>query len=286
MHPILLQIGPITIRYYGLMYVIAISLGFFLLSKEARRKQLKLSTDNLLDLLLWTVPAAIIGARLYYVVFHWAYYGSRPLDILKLWQGGLAIHGGVLAGILVVFIFSRYRKVGFWDLTDAFAPSLILGQAIGRIGNLTNGDAFGLPTTLPWGIRFPDLSPAGMMFPGQATHPSMIYEMLLNLTIFAFLWGIRKRGYRAGFLTAMYFILYAIARSIVSFTRADSLWLGKQRVIEVTTGAYTYFQSVGTLRAAHAISVIFIIVFGIFIWRRKLYVVDLSSSSGRKLSPK
>ena len=286
MHPILLQIGPITIRYYGLMYVIAISLGFFLLSREVRRKRLELTTDNLLDLLLWTVPLAIIGARLYYVVFHWDYYGARPMDIFKLWQGGLAIHGGVLVGILVVYLFSRSRKVSFWDLTDAFVPSLILGQAIGRIGNLTNGDAFGLPTTLPWGIRFPANSPAGMTFPGQVTHPSMIYEMLLNLSIFAFLWSIRRRGYRAGFSTALYFILYAIARSIVSFTRADSLWWGKQRVVEVTTGAYTYLQSVGTLRAAHAISIVFVLVFGALIWKQKLYVVDLPSSRERKLSPK
>lgn len=267
MHPILLQIGPITVRYYGLMYVIAITLGFFLLSKEVCRKRLELSTDNLLDLLLWTVPAAIIGARLYYVVFHWNYYGARPLDIFKLWQGGLAIHGGVLAGILVVYLFSRLKKVRFWALTDTLAPSLILGQAIGRIGNFTNGDAFGLPTTLPWGIRFPAGSPAGMAFPGQATHPSMIYEMLLNLAIFAFLWGIRKKGFRDGFSTAMYFILYAVARSIVSFTRADSLWLGP-------------------IRAAHVISIVFVILFGAMIWRRKLYVTELESSSGRKLSPK
>ncbi len=267
MHPILFQIGSITVRYYGLMYVIAISLGFFLLSKEVNRKRLALTTDNLLDLLLWTVPAAIIGARLYYVVFHWDYYGAHPVDIFKLWQGGLAIHGGVLAGILVVYLFSRHKTVRFWALTDALAPSLILGQAIGRIGNFTNGDAFGLPTTLPWGIRFPAGSPAGMAFPGQATHPSMIYEMLLNLAIFAFLWGIRKKGFRDGFSTAMYFILYAVARSIVSFTRADSLWLG-------------------SIRAAHAISIVFVILFGVMIWRRKLYVTELESSSGRKLSPK
>ncbi|MCK4570641.1 prolipoprotein diacylglyceryl transferase [Candidatus Bipolaricaulota bacterium] len=267
MHPILFQIGSITVRYYGLMYVIAITVGFFLLSREVRRKKLALSTDNLLDLLLWTVPVAIIGARLYYVVFHWNYYGTHPLDIFKLWQGGLAIHGGVLAGILVVYLFSRLKKVQFWALTDALAPSLILGQAIGRIGNFTNGDAFGLPTTLPWGIRFPAGSPAGMAFPGQATHPSMIYEMLLNLAIFAFLWSIRKKGFRDGFSTAMYFILYAVARSIVSFTRADSLWLGP-------------------IRAAHAISIAFVILFGAMIWRRKLYVTELESSSGRKLSPK
>ena len=286
MHPILFQMGPITVRYYGLMYVIAIALGFFLLTREVRRKKLELSTDNVLDLLLWTVPAAIIGARLYYVVFHWSYYGSRPLDIFKLWQGGLAIHGGVLAGILVVYLFARLKKVRFWALADSLAPSLILGQAIGRIGNFTNGDAFGLPTTLPWGLRFPAESPAGMAFPGQATHPSMIYEIILNLAIFAFLWGIRKKGFRNGFSAAMYFILYAVARSIVSFTRADSLWLGKQRVIEVTTGGYTYLQTVGILRAAHAISIVFVIVFGVMIWRRRLYVIEPESSSGRKRSPR
>lgn len=256
MHPILIQIGPVTIRYYGLMYVIAMAVGFLLLVREARRKGLPLSTENLLDLLLWTVPIAIVGARLYYVVFHWDYYGLHPADIVKIWEGGLAIHGGVLAGVTVVFFFSRVKRTRFWALTDALVPSLILGQAIGRIGNLMNGDAFGTPTTLPWGIRFPADSPAGMAFPRQATHPSMIYEMLLNLAIFAFLWWwVRKRTFKDGFATAMYFILYAVARSIVSFTRGDSLWLGP-------------------IRAAHAISVLFAVGFGLLIWRRHLYLRD------------
>jgi prolipoprotein diacylglyceryl transferase len=253
MHPILFQVGPVTIRYYGLMYVIAIAVGFYLLVREIRRKELPLTTESLLDLMLWTVPIAIIGARIYYVAFHWDHYGTRLLDIIKIWQGGLAIHGGVLAGILVVFLFSRAKKVPFWALTDALVPSLILGQAIGRIGNLLNGDAFGTPTTLPWGIRFPPESPAGMAYPGQATHPSMIYEMLLNLAIFAFLWfWVRKRDFRDGFSTAMYFILYAVARSIVSFTRGDSLWLGP-------------------IRAAHVISVVFVVGFVLLIWCRRLY---------------
>ncbi len=253
MHPILLQIGPVTIRYYGLMYVIAIAIGFLLLIRETRRKGLSLSTENLLDLLLWTVPIAIIGARLYYVAFHWDYYGAHPLDIVKIWEGGLAIHGGVLAGAAVVFFYARSKRVRFWALTDVLVPSLILGQAIGRIGNLMNGDAFGTPTTLPWGIRFPADSPAGMAYPGQATHPSMIYEMLLNLAIFAFLWWwVRKRNFKDGFATSLYFVLYAVARSIVSFTRGDSLWLGP-------------------IRAAHVISALFVVGFGLLIWRSRLY---------------
>lgn len=252
MRPVLVQLGPLTIRYYGLMYVIAFVIGFILLAREARRKGLSVSTDDLLDLVLWMIPSAILGARLYYVAFRWDVYGRNPIDILKIWEGGLAIHGGVLAGALAVYLFTRWRKVTFWSLTDALVPSLVLGQAIGRIGNLMNGDAYGISTTLPWGIRFPAESPAGMAYPGLATHPSMLYEMALNLMIFGYLWAIRKRGQKDGFSTAMYFILYAIARSIVSFTRGDSLWIGP-------------------IRAAHVISAIFVIGFGILIWRRRLY---------------
>jgi len=252
MHPILVKIGPLVIRYYGLMYVIAITLGAYLLSKEVRRKGLSLSNDDLFDLLLVTIPAAIIGARLYYVLFQWSYYGQHPLDILKVWQGGLAIHGGVIAGILAVYLFSRWKKARFWAVTDAICPSLILGQAIGRVGNLMNGDAYGVPTRLPWGIHFPLGSPAGQAYPGLATHPSMVYEMILNLLIFAYLWRIRKKGYQDGFSTAMYFILYSVARSIVSFSRGDDLYLGP-------------------IRAPHLVSAVLVVGFVAFILWRRLY---------------
>ncbi len=252
MHPILFQAGPITIRYYGLMYIIAIAVGFYLLWKEVRRKGIALTMESLLDLLLLTIPLALIGARLYYVVFRLDYYGRYPLDIFKIWEGGLAIHGGVLGGALAVLLFVRWKRVKFWALTDAMVPSLILGQAIGRIGNLMNGDAYGVPTTLPWGIRFPANSPAGMAYPGLATHPSMIYEMILNLGIFAYLWAIRKKGYKDGFSTAMYFILYAAARSLVSATRGDDLYLGAVRV-------------------PYLVSAVLVVAFGLFIWRRKLH---------------
>jgi phosphatidylglycerol:prolipoprotein diacylglycerol transferase len=259
MHPVLVKFGPITIRYYGLMYVIAIALGLLILFREVRRKKIVcgitgqvLALDDLLDLLLWTIPAAIIGARIYYVAFQWQYYSSHLLDVAKIWQGGLAIHGGLIGGIIAVYLFSLAKKISFWALTDAVAPSLILGQAIGRIGNLMNGDAYGTPTQLPWGIHFPADSPAGMAYPGQATHPSMIYEMILNLMIFGLLWKLRKRNYRDGFITALYFILYSIARFVVSFTRGDSLWLGP-------------------IRAAHAISAVLVLLFLTLILSRRLY---------------
>jgi len=262
MHPILVQLGPITIRYYGLMYIIAIAVGFYLLWTEVRRKRISLSMESLLDLLLLTIPLALIGARLYYVVFRLDYYGRYPLDILKIWEGGLAIHGGVLGGILAVLIFARWKRVRFWSLADAIAASLVLGQAIGRIGNLMNGDAYGVPTKLPWGIRFPADSPAGMAYPGLATHPSMIYEMILDLAIFAYLWAIRKKGYKDGFSTSMYFILYAVARSIVSITRGDDLYLGPVKVPYLVSG-------------------LLLVGFGFFIWRAKLYKrTQLAGTSG------
>jgi prolipoprotein diacylglyceryl transferase len=234
------------------MYIIAIAVGFYLLWKEVRRKGIALTTESLLDLLLLTIPLALIGARLYYVVFRLDYYGRYPLDVFKIWEGGLAIHGGVLGGILAVYLFTRWKHVKFWPLADAMAPSLILGQAIGRIGNLMNGDAYGVPTTLPWGIRFPADSPAGMAYPGLATHPSMVYEMILNLAIFAYLWAIRKKGYKDGFTTAMYFILYALARSLVSITRGDDLYLGPIKVPYLVSG-------------------LFLVGFGLFIWKGRLY---------------
>ncbi len=252
MHPILIRVGSVTVHYYGLMYVIAVTVGFWLFTREARRKSLSLSTDDKLNLFLWLIPLAVIGARLYYVALRWEYYSCHLLDMIKLWEGGLAIHGGVIAGIAVVYLFSRVKTVPFWSLTDALSPGLILGQAIGRIGNLMNGDAYGLPTNLPWGIRFPSQSPAGRAFPGQATHPSMVYEMVLDLAIFIFLWRVRNKGYRDGFSTAMYFILYSLARFLVSFSRGDSLWLGP-------------------IRAAHVISVIVVIGFSLLVLVRHLY---------------
>jgi prolipoprotein diacylglyceryl transferase len=235
------------------MYIIAIAVGFYLLWKEVRRKGIALTMESLLDLLLLTIPVALIGARLYYVLFRLDVYGPQPLKILWIWEGGLAIHGGVLGGILAVLLFARWKRVKFWPLADAIAPSLILGQAIGRIGNLMNGDAFGTPTNLPWGIRFPAGSAAYEYYHGVvATHPSMIYEMILNLGICAYLWAIRKKGYKDGFSTAMYFILYAIARSVVSLTRGDDLMIGP-------------------IRAPHLVSAILVMGFGLFIWKGRLY---------------
>jgi len=235
MHPVLVRIGPLEIRYYGLMYVISFILGYFIVRGEARRKNLFNKPEDVLDLFLVVIPLAIVFARLYYVAFQWEWYRHAPWEIPMLWHGGLAIHGGLIGGILGLVIISRWKRVPFWRLADCVVPALVVGQVLGRIGNFLNGDAFGTPTTLPWGIVFPRQSPAGMQYPGQPLHPAMLYEALGNLLVFAVLWWLRKKRFQDGFLSAVYFIAYGVVRFVIEFFRGDALMLGPWRAAQVVS---------------------------------------------------
>ena len=237
MHPVLLQIGPFSIRYYGLMYVLGIIAAIFLVRSEVRRKGLPLTEDDQMNLLLLAVFAGIIGARLYYVVFNWSYYRQFPWEIPAVWRGGLAIHGGVIGGTCAVLWFAWRRKIPFLRLTDVLAPPLILGQALGRFGNFMNGDAHGVPTSLPWGLVFAPQTPAGVQFPNTPLHPTMLYEMALNLGIFAYLWGTRQWPAKDGYTTMRYLLLYSLGRFGVEFLRADSLWFGPLRAAQLVSAA-------------------------------------------------
>jgi len=181
------------------------------------------------------VFAGIIVARAYYVAFNWSYYRNSPWEIPAVWHGGLAIHGGVLGGVCSTFWYARAKKLPFLRLTDLLSPPLILGQALGRFGNFMNGDAHGVPTTLPWGLVFSPQSPAGTQFPGIPLHPTMLYEMAIDLAIFGYLWGTRKHAARDGYLTMRYLLLYSVGRFGVEFLRADSLWLGPLRAAQVVS---------------------------------------------------
>jgi phosphatidylglycerol:prolipoprotein diacylglycerol transferase len=235
MHPVLVRIGPLEIRYYGLMYVIAFVVAFFLIRAEVKRKGMPLAGEDILDLALVLIPLGLLFARAYYVAFQWSYYRAHPAEIVKLWHGGLAIHGGLIGGVVGLWIYCRWKRVPFLKLTDAVVPAVILGQALGRIGNLMNGDAYGVPTRLPWGIVFPPSSPAGLAYPGQPLHPTMIYELLGNLIVFGILWRERRRPAKDGYLTALYFLGYSLVRGLVSCVRGDSLWLGPIRAAHVAS---------------------------------------------------
>ena len=148
MDPVAFEIFGIKIRWYGIFIATAFFLGTLLASKEAKRRGI--NEEEIIDLALFAIPAALIGARAYYVIFTWDMYKHNPIEIFNIRGGGLAIHGGVIAGVLVGLIFCKVRKHNFWTFADITAPSIILGQAIGRWGNYTNQEAFGGPTDLPW----------------------------------------------------------------------------------------------------------------------------------------
>ncbi len=255
MYPVLFEFGPVVIRFYGLMYVIALLVGVRIISRESDRLTLGLSREQISNYSTCALISGIIGARIYYVVFNWSYYAQNLIEIPAIWHGGLAIHGGVLAGFLFTFWYVKNREISLLGLGDAVAPALILGQAFGRFGNFMNGDAHGTATSLPWGVVFPAESIAGQEFPGQPIHPTMLYELLLNFCWFWILWGLRKKPHKDGFIAGLYVLLYSVGRFVVSFFRADSLMLGN-------------------LRAAQVISLILVIVVGFWIIKGRFWVVS------------
>ena len=222
MHPILAEIGPLTLRWYGVMIATAILVGVWFAGKEGERKGF--DRQKILDFAFYVILAGILGARIYYVLFSdLSDLLAHPLKIIALWEGGLAIHGAIIAGVIVAIWFTWKEKVPFRRWADTLAPSLILGQAIGRIGCFLNGDAHGIPTAMPWGLVYSPDSPAGQMFPGKPLHPTQLYELGFNLIIFAFLWRLRKKCFFDGFIFLLYVILYSSIRILVELFRADQL---------------------------------------------------------------
>jgi phosphatidylglycerol:prolipoprotein diacylglycerol transferase len=239
MHPVLIQLGPFTIRWYGAMIALACLVGFWLSGREAERKGI--GKEKIQEFFLYAVTAAVIGARLYYIAFaDPAMFMQDPLSVFAIWQGGLAIHGAILAGLVICVLYAKKHKIPPGKFADTLTPSLILGQAIGRIGCFLNGDAHGYPTRMPWGLVYSPETPAGRMFPGQPLHPTQLYEMILNLIIFGILWKIRTRLNLNGQLFVIYMILYSAGRILVEHFRADKL---------------TYFGNISTAQSIGIIGI-------------------------------
>lgn len=224
MNPILFDIGPIHIYWYSITLFVAFLIGGYLALREARKWNIP--DDFMINLFFWTIPIALIGARLYFVAFHLDYYGNNPLDIFKVWEGGLAIHGGIIAGLICIFLYCKKYKVPFFRMTDILAVSLILGQAIGRWGNFFNSEAFGPQTTLTFlqGLHLPDFIIDGMFINGAYYQPTFLYESLWCFIGFFVLYFIRKNRYiKLGQTTAAYLVWYSIGRFFIEGLRTDSL---------------------------------------------------------------
>jgi len=224
------QLGPIVVRWYGILMATAIVCGLWLAHREARKEGLP--ADDLVSAAQWSILAGLVGARLYEVAFNWDYYGQQPWKIVAVWEGGLAIHGGLIVGPLVGVILAARWKLPVLRSLDVAAPSIAIGQAIGRWGNFFNEEAFGRPTGLPWKLYIsPPHRPPGFA-QNDYFHPTFLYESLWDLFVFGFLvLVLRPRlRHRPGALFFAYVGLYSIGRFAIEGLRLDSFWLGSIRV--------------------------------------------------------
>ena len=216
-----------VISVYGLLIACGMALSVFLCSRQ--EKCLGLPKDLTYDLALWVIPAGVIGARLYYVAFQWDMYRNNPLSILYIWEGGLAIYGGVVGGVLAVFAFSKIKKAPFGKLADMIAPALILSQAIGRWGNFFNGEAYGRLIENPALQWFPLAVNVG----GEWHMATFFYESVWDFIGFWVLWLNRKKTTASGNLFLLYLVWYGLGRAFIEGLRTDSLMLGPLRVSQV-----------------------------------------------------
>lgn len=223
--PIAIAIGPLQVHWYGLIIGLGIALGFYLAVKEGDR--LGLPKDTFADLLIWAIPIAIISARIYYVLFQWEYYSQHPGDIIKIWNGGIAIHGALIGAVVTTIVFSKVKRMSFWKLADIAAPSIILGQAIGRWGNFMNQEAHGEEVTRSFleNLHLPDFIINQMYIDGHYYHPTFLYESIWNLVGFILLLSLRRVNLKRGELFLSYVIWYSIGRFFVEGLRTDSLML-------------------------------------------------------------
>jgi prolipoprotein diacylglyceryl transferase len=219
--PVLFASGPVVIRWYGAMIAMAIIAGAILGIRDA--KQRGFFEDDVVFVLVWAVPSALIGARLFHVVDALDYYLTYPLQVLAIGEGGLAIYGGLVGGVLGGALAARRRGILSWRLLDAAAPAMILGQAIGRIGCFINGDHQGPPANLPWATSY--VHAASLAPDSEPRHPAQVYELLYDLAVFGLLLLLRPRLKRDGMLFAIYAALYAFGRFWISALREDAVFL-------------------------------------------------------------
>jgi phosphatidylglycerol:prolipoprotein diacylglycerol transferase len=219
--PIFLRLGFFAFHWYSFLIVLALILGYLLVVKLARAKNIK--KELLEDLFLNLIIFGFIGARLYYVFSELPYYLKNPLEIFAVWRGGLGIFGAVIGGLIVLFFFARKNKLNFWVLTDLLAPALILGQAIGRWGNYFNQEVFGRPTNLPWGIPIDSQLRPREFLTAEYFHPTFLYESLWNFLIFLGLIFLGKYliKLKPGRIFAFYLIFYSLGRFFIEFIRID-----------------------------------------------------------------
>lgn len=225
--PVLVAVGPLQVRWYGLMYVLGFTASYFLVQAQIRQHAFNRLAEHFENLNLVLILSVVLGGRLGYVLFYnFDYYREHPLEILATWTGGMSFHGACLALIVSGWLYTRRYRLDFWKAADIYVATIPIGLGLGRIGNFINGELFGRPTELPWGMVFPYGGPL-------ARHPSQLYEALLEgVVLFTILWGARNRPWQHqhywphGSILALFLIAYGLFRMAIELVREPDQQLG------------------------------------------------------------
>ncbi|WEV71384.1 prolipoprotein diacylglyceryl transferase [Lactobacillus sp. ESL0785] len=252
-NPVAIQLGSLSIKWYGVIMAVAIVIAASMAIIEGKRRQI--ASDDFIDLLLWGVPLGYVGARIYYVVFEWSYYSQHPDQIIAIWNGGIAIYGGLIAGAIVLLIFCYKRLLPPFLMLDVIAPGVMAAQILGRWGNFMNQEAHGGPTTLHFlqSLHLPAWIIAQMNINGVYYQPTFLYESFFNLLGLLLILSLRhkKHLFKQGEVFMLYLAWYSVVRFFVEGLRTDSLYL------------------FNVIRVSQLLSlVLFIVVIALFIYRR------------------
>lgn len=234
MERIALEIGGVKIYWYSITMFLGVLFGFIVAYMEIKRK--KIDKNKFENMAFYAIIFGFIGARIYYVLFNLDYYLSNPIEIVQVWYGGLAIHGGIIGAGIAIFYFCKKNNLSFFEMLDICVPSLLIGQAIGRWGNFFNGEAHGGVVTRTFLEKFhlPEFIINGMNINGVYYHPTFLYESILNFLCFIVLVILRRnKRIGLGLLTGIYFMWYGIVRFFIESMRTDSLMLGNIRMAQV-----------------------------------------------------
>jgi phosphatidylglycerol:prolipoprotein diacylglycerol transferase len=229
--PEIVRIGPLAIRWYGMMYLVGFGASYLLVSRQIKRRGLPLGRDFVESLYTYLILGLLLGARLGYAVFYnLPFYLSHPFDILAVWHGGMSFHGGLIGTVLAGFLFCKRSKIDFWLIADLVVVPAPIGLALGRLGNFINGELYGRVTDAPWAMVFPDGGPL-------PRHPSQLYEIFMEgLVLFIIMWSLKDRKFSPGALTAIFIMLYGTFRFVLEFFREPDPQLGYIIFNSITMG--------------------------------------------------
>jgi phosphatidylglycerol:prolipoprotein diacylglycerol transferase len=257
--PLVFQLGPFALRWYGLLIALAVLAGLTLATRLGNARGIEPAL--IADLLPLLVLGAVIGARIYYVALEWRQYAANPIEALAIWRGGIAIHGALIGGVLTTILYCRWRRQPFWPLLDMLVPAVALGQAIGRWGNFFNSEAFGVPTDLPWKLRIPAANRPPEFLEQLYFHPTFLYESLWNVGVCVLLLVLFRQASRgqiqlpAGALSCVYLMAYSSGRVWIEGLRIDPLCLFAEPPF-----------CEGGLRMAQLVSLLLIALGGLGLW--------------------